>query len=176
MTISVSFPIFPRPWQGYDDPGLPIGMWIGQGETLGDASGGNQNVSLIFKGEGELLGARFYNLEQVEAHSTNLTLAVGSLVLENFDVNGPTGLADRRLHLPFGSDGVTNSALIDGIGPRLPKFLGRPVVVDVITQIRLQVANVLNETVFFTAQGFIWLPRSLLEDGGLRRPVDSMYG
>lgn len=176
MSVVANFPVLQRPWRGYADPGLPVGMWIAQGTVLGDATGGTQNVRFVFKTEGEPLGARFYNLEQLEVHSTLAGLAVGDLTLENFDIVGPTGLVNRRMHLAFESDGFTNASLKDGDGPKLPKFLGRPQLVGLPTQLQVTVNNTLNETLFFTGQGYIWEPRSLLEDGGLRRPLDSLYG
>jgi len=176
MTATADFPVTQRPWRGYTDPGLPVGMWIAQGTILGDASGGNQIINFVFKGEGEPLGARFYNVEQVEAHMTrNIGATVNAaMVLTNFDIVGPTGLVNRIVRVPLDTDGVTDSALtITSL--HLPIFLGRPQLVDLPTELTLRAFNTLNETLFFTAQGYIWEPRSLLVEGGLRRPVDSLY-
>lgn len=175
MTISAVFPVIQRPWKGYEDRGLPVGMWIAQGTTLGDASGGANNVIFVFKAEGEPLGARFYNIEQIEAHNTLPTNADAMLVIENFDIVGPTGLVNRRSHFNLLAS-VSDAALSAQEHTLLPIFLGRPQLVGLSSQIRLEGTNTLNETQFFTAQGYIWEPRSLLEDGGLRRPLDSLYG
>jgi len=175
MSILANFGIFQRPWRGYVERGLPVGMWIGQGSLLGTASGGAQSIGLVFKSEGEQLGARFYNVEQIEVHTTEVTATAAALVIENFDIVSTTGLINRRMTLPLGSDSVTDSAM-NTAGPRLPIFLGRPQLVGLSANLKAERSNSLNETLFFTAQGYIWEPRSLLEDGGLRRPLDSLYG
>jgi len=174
MTVAANFPVIQRPWAGYTDPGLPVGMWIAQGSLLGDASGGNQTIFFNFKGEGEPLGARFYNLEQVEVHSTrSVTQQNGTINLDNFDIVGSTGLINRRILVSIFAEGTTNSSMPP---LRLPIFVGRPQLVDLASDIALQMANVDLETIFFTGQGYIWEPRSLLMDGGLRRPLESLYG
>jgi len=175
MTVAATFPVIQRPWKGYEDRGLPVGMWIAQGTVLGDASGGSQNVIVVFKGEGDPLGARFYNIEQMEVHTTEFVAATGALSIENFDIVSSTGLVNRLIHIPLEDDAITSASLVTG-DVRLPIFLGRPQLVDLSSQLVLRRANVLNETLFFTAQGYIWEPRSLLQDGGLRRPLDSLYG
>ncbi len=176
MSVQAVFPVLQRPWRGYADPGLPVGMWIAQGTVLGDASGTNQGVVFVFKEEGEPLGGRFYNLEQMEVHSTLASLSFAALVLENFDIISTTGLVNREYHLRLTSDGITTSSLQEYQSAVLPIFMGRPSLVGLQTQLRVRVANTLNETLFFTGQGYIWEPRSLLVDGGLRRPIDGLYG
>jgi len=176
VTINANFPVVQRPWKGYEDRGLPVGMWVAQGSVQGDASGGQMTVAFNFKGEGEALGARFYNLEQIEVHTTANSVANGGLVIENFDIVATTGLINRQKHLAIESDGTTDASLRDGEGPRLPIFLGRPQLVDLATDLRVAIPNALNEVLFFTGQEYIWEPRSLLTDGGLRRPLDSLYG
>jgi len=175
MSITAVFPVLQRPWKGYDDPGLPVGMWIAQGLVTGDASGGSQRINFTFKGEGEPLGARFYNLEQMEAHSTLATTFGSALVLEGFDIISAAGLINRRIAIELISDGITDAEMLTA-GIRLPLFLGRPQLVDIASAIVYERNNVLNEATAFTAQGYIWEPRSLLQDGGLRRPLDSLYG
>jgi len=176
VSVVAEFPVLQRPWRGYDSPGLPAGMWIAQGTALGDASGGTQSVGFVFKDEAVPLGGRFYNLEQLSVHATFGTITDMALVLLNFDIVGSTGLVNREHHLTLSTDGVTTASLVDMDGPRLPLFLGRPSLVGLNTVLRIRTSNLNNETVFFTCQGYIWEPRSLLEDGGLRRPLDSLYG
>ena len=175
MSVVATFPVLQRPWRGYSDPGLPVGMWVAQGTILGDASGGTQAVLFNFKGEGDPLGGRFYNVEQIEAHSTTLSTASAELSLQSFDVIGSTGLVTRRIHFLLITDAITNASLqTDTI--RLPIFLGRPQLIDIASEVAFSTVNQLNETFFATAQGYIWEPRSVLTEGGLRRPLDSLYG
>jgi len=176
MAVAGIVTVTQRPWQGYSDPGLPVGMWVSQGTVLGDASGGNQSVIMRFKEEGDPLGARFYNIEQMEVHSTRQVGALrAGLLIENFDIISSTGLVNRQIHIAMQTDGITDSAMISG-NMKVPIFMGRPTLVGVSSQLTARTLNTLNETWFFTAQGYIWEPRSLLVDGGLRRPLDSLYG
>lgn len=176
MSVVATFPVLQRPWKGYEDRGLPVGMWIAQGSILGDASAGFASVFFIFKAEGEALGARFYNIEQLEVHTTRFTPSLaGGLVISNFDIISSTGLIDRSIHLEMEGDGDTDTNMLSQ-ATRMPIFLGRPQLVDLEAQVQISTTNTLNETLFATAQGYIWEPRSLLEDGGLRRPLDSLYG
>jgi len=175
MSVVTEFPVLQRPWKGYADRSLPVGMWIAQGTQLGDATGGTQAVLFIFKAEGQPLGARFYNVEQIEVHATVAVSSDAEMSIQNMDVIGSTGLVTRRYHLDLITDSVTNIALRPP-GGWLPIFLGRPQLVGISSELAFSAPNTLNETFFATAQGYIWEPRSLLNDGGLRRPVDSLYG
>ena len=175
MSVVADFPVIQRPWQGYIDPGLPVGMWIAQGTILGDASAGTQAVIFTFKGEGQPLGGRFYDVEQLEVHSTDPAGMPGEFSIQNMDVIGSTGLVTRRIHFDLASDGFTNTAMQTN-AIRLPLFLGRPQLIGIAAEIAFSTPNQDLETFFATAQGYIWEPRSLLTDGGLRRPIDSLYG
>jgi len=175
MAVTTNIDVHQRPWQGYDDPGLPVGMWIAQGTLLGTATGGAQDIGFVFKGEGDPLGARFFNIEQVEIHTTRVGTIEGSLILDNFDLVSATGLVNRRIHFTLISDGITDSSMRSDILP-LPIFMGRPLLPDLTTELRAEIINTDGETLFFTGQGYIWEPRSLLAPGGLRRPLDSLYG
>lgn len=175
MSVVADFPVIQRPWKGYADPGLPVGMWIAQGSILGDASGTAMSIIFVFKGEGEPLGGRYYNIEQLEVHTTDDVRNDGGLQIVNFDIVGSTGLITRTISLRLKGDDVTLSALEPGF-MKFPIFLGRPQLVDLEAQVLIRTANDDGETFFATAQGYIWEPRSLLVDGGLRRPVDSLYG
>ena len=175
MSVVADFPLIQRPWKGYSDPGLPVGMWVAQGTILGDASGGSQAVIFTIKGEGQPLGARFYNVEQVECNFTDQGNFPAELSIQNMDVIGSTGLVTRRLHFDLLTDGVTNSGLQTNT-IHVPIFLGRPQLIGIAAELVFATPNQLNETLFATAQGYIWEPRSLLTDGGLRRPLDSLYG
>jgi len=175
MSVSSVVFVHYRPWRGYQDPGLPTGMWVSQGTILGDAGGGTKTVIMRFKEEGLPLGGRFYNIEQLEIHDTDVGARNAVLRMVNFDILSATGLVNREVHLEMDSDGTTNVALSQS-GPRLPIFVGRPTLVGVTSQLEFGTPNSDGETFFATAQGYIWEPRSLLEDGGLRRPLDSLYG
>jgi len=54
-------------------------------------------------------------------------------------------------------------------------FLGGQVSAGVVTRVGFRTTNVTGTVLAFNAQGYYWGPRSILADGGLRRPLDGMY-
>jgi len=177
MTVIFDSHVQQRTWRGYDDPGLPVGMYITQGSVLGDVSGGNQLIIHTFKGEGEPASGRFYNIEQVDCHYTATGTEAIFLVATNWEVSGPTGLINRqwRATLQNNSNGV--GAMSTDLQFPLPLFLGITAPVpSLAAQLEIGVDNNDGETFFSTIQGYIWEPRSVMAEGGLRRPQDSLYG
>lgn len=178
MTISAQVTITQRLWRGWDDPGLPVGAYIASQTVTGDASGGTQIVFFDFAGEGDPVSGRYYNVEQLTAHHSDAATVEGTMRAINWESVGPTGLADRIWSLSFITDGVGDSGLnysrISGI---FPVFLGQPQPVPALAStLDVRIANSLNRVLFAQIQGYIWEPRSNMVDGGLRRPVEALYG
>lgn len=177
MTVSVSDGIATRAWRGYDDPGLPVGMYFAQNAVTGDASGGDMIVFFNFKGEGNPVSGRFFNLEQVNAfHSVNTTKA-GHFVANNWETVGPVGLANRQWTFQLVDNGNDVAAMNPALTPALPIFLGSAApLADLAATFEVGINNVDLTSLVVTIQGYIWEPRSIQAEGGLRRPVDSLYG
>jgi len=156
-----------RPWRGYDDPGLPVGMYISQGTVLGDASGGSMQINIVFRNAGVAASGRFYNIEQLEIHVTSeLGATEGFLTFNNFELVGATGLVNRTLRFILTNNAGATSALDFSEAPRLPIFLGiTSPVAGLATDVRVGIDNINTETLFATIQGYIWEPR-----------LDSLYG
>jgi len=177
VTISVVNGISIRPWRGYDDPGLPVGMWFAQNAVTGDGSGGSMAVLFEFKSEAEPVSGRFFNLEQLTAHSSNIINVACSLQLTNFETLGPVGLVNRnwRFEVQDNSNGV--AAMNSFTQVPLPLFMGSVApVASLAAQLAVSKINVNITSFVVTVQGYIWEPRSIQAEGGLRRPVDSLYG
>ena len=177
MTVSVINGISIRPWRGYDDPGLPVGMYFAQNAVTGDASGGDMSVIFQFKGEAEPVSGRFFNLEQFNVFHSDITEQAGALTAVNWETIGPVGLVNRqwRFELQNNSNGV--SAINNEIYIPLPIFFGSVApVAELAAQIILSVDNINLTSLVATIQGYIWESRSIQAAGGLRRPVDSLYG
>jgi len=178
MTVILLSSIRQRIWRGYDDPGLPVGMYIGFASLAGDASGGSQRIIFVYKTEGDNVSGRFFNLEQFDLNRAGdaATVSVG-LAPQNFDRAGDTPIPeqDYRAQLVENSrSGVT--ALDYAALPPLPIFLGQlSLTQDDATQLIVNVLNVNNTTLRATIQGYIWEQRSIQAEGGLRRPSDSLY-
>jgi len=176
VSIEVTVPIINRPWRGYDDPGLPSGMWVAQGTIIGDATGGFTQVSFNFHIAGAPLSARFYNLEQLEVHKNNDAAQLMGLTLVNFDV-APIGVPNRVIQLSLSpTDVQTDAAALDNVAVDLPLFLGRTITAGLATQLIVSGVNVDAVSLNAMAQGYTWEQRSVQAPGGLRRPTDSLYG
>ncbi len=177
MTIFAETTVRQRLWRGWQDPGLPVGAYIASITVTGDASGGSEFIDFNFAGEGEPVSGRFYNIEQVSSHVAPAASAVGSMTAINWESVGPTGLADRVWLLSWITDGVTAGAMDSQHNPKIPVFLGQPQPIpDLASVVRFLTINVLNRVLFAQIQGYIWQPRSVSVDGGLRRPVEALYG
>lgn len=176
MTVTAINSISPRPWRGYDDPGLPVGMYFAQNAVTGDASGGLMNVFFTFKGEGEPVSGRFYNLEQINIFHSDPAAKVGRVVVSNFETLGPVGLVNRQRKFNLTSN-ASVSAMGDLLYFPLPWFLGSVApVVSLAADLQVGILNVDLTSLVVSIQGYIWEPRSVQAEGGLRRPVDSLYG
>lgn len=177
MSVVVSNIVSIRPWRGYDDPGLPVGMYFAQNAVTGDASGGGQTIIFVFKGEAEPVSGRFFNIEQINAIHTDTTLTQCSLLANNWETIGPVGLVNRqwRFEVEGNNNGV--AAMTDQVHLLLPLFLGSAAPLrDLSSQLEFRHTNIDLSSWIVTIQGYIWEPRSVQAEGGLRRPVDSLYG
>lgn len=176
MTVLTNVHVNRRAWRGYDEPGLPVGIYIAQGLVTGDATGGDMRLLFGFKEEGDAASGRFYNLEQVDLHTSNTSAANMDMRAENFDFVGAAGLINRQWAARTRNTGIVTALSTDTQFP-LPLFLGLAApVASLVSQIIIQTPNVDGVAFHATIQGFIWEPRSILAEGGLRRPLDSIFG
>lgn len=177
MTVKFSAHVAQRAWRGYDDPGLPVGQWISQGAVAGDATGGEMIVSFIFRAGGAAASGRYYNLEQIEAfHSDPLNQDM-ALQATNWDELGDVGLINRQWQAFLKGNSNFVAAMSTSEQFPLPIFLGLTSPVPALScELEISTNNANMESLVVTGQGYIWEPRSVLAEGGLRRPVDSLYG
>jgi len=177
MTVSVANAISIRQWRGYDDPGLPVGMYFAQNAVTGDASGGRMLVIFEFKGEGAPVSGRFFNVEQINIFHSDFTARAGFIQATNFETLGPVGLVNRQWKTQLTGNGNSVGALTAPQYFPLPVFLGSVApVASLAAQLEVGTTNIDLTSYVVTIQGYIWEPRSVQAEGGLRRPVDSLYG
>ncbi len=168
-----------RIWRGYDDPGLPAGMYVAHLAQAGDASGGTLRIVFEFKKEADPVSARFYNLEQFSAHQTGTAININAaLTTQNFDRAGNDQIPAMEwvYELHENSRASVIAANFREL-PQFPIFLGQ-ISLDIsdATLVIVETGNVDGSTLFATIQGYIWEPRSTQAPGGLRRPADSLFG
>lgn len=168
-----------RLWRGYDDPGLPVGTWVGWVNVQHDASGGDASAILNLEPSSEpdlRLTGRFYNVEALEIFGTQGTNDTGELLIVNFSVLIDNAATNRAWTFNvFGNQGG-NQALELLQQLSRPLFLGQARTPGIDASIRATIDNVDTEDHTLWAEGYIWEGRSTQSEGGLRRPVDSLYG
>jgi len=177
VTVSFRAHVARRSWRGYDDPGLPVGSYITQGAVTGNMSGGNMLVIFEFREEGQAASGRFYNIEQMEVHCTADPTRNIFMQSTNFDIIGAAGLINRNWAAELENNANGISAMVTIRQFPLPIFLGIAAPVPSLSaQVEVGTPNIDLEAFTATLQGYIWEPRSVLSEGGLRRPLDSLYG
>lgn len=155
-------------------------MYVAQASAVGDGTGGDLRIIFRFKTEGGPVSARFFNIEQI-----SLFLDLSAETTKNcalncagFDRVGNEVMQDREWSGQLTNNtrsGIT--ALIYDRLPPFPIFLGQS---DISpggsSSVGMGTDNVDTEVLRGTIQGYIWDPRSVSAEGGLQRPVQSLYG
>jgi len=163
--------------QGYAQPGLPEGYWLGSVTMEGDASGGTITGSLIFSEATPALNSRIYSLEQFALFTLNEDADREiNLFTDNLGHDGPAALTNRWTLSTLGEAAGTNSALRPESATLLPLFLGSMRIVGIVTRIGVLLSNPGAARDYrFEAQGYWWGARAVLVDGGVKRPPNGLY-
>lgn len=178
MSVAIVTPIVPRMWRGYDDPGLPESTYIAYAVSLGDGSGGTNSIEFLFKDEGIPASGRFYNIEQINVFTTQIVTAAAHLQIRNFEQLGPflIGAREFRFEIQPSSNSVSCINFNEGFPP-LPLFLGQSSrFIGTNSLVEVGTDNTAVVILSANIQGFVWGPRSIMAEGGLRRPLDALYG
>lgn len=167
-----------RIWRGYDDPGLPMGAWFGWVQSTGDLSGGSNVAALVIEPEGQPLTGNFYNLEALEVTTSEDLSVIGQAALTIINLSGEMAGAffNREWTVELRGNTRLNAAMPIAALLARPLFLGQSDQAQVPTQMQLTTANVDGEVVVMRAEGFIWGARATQAPGGLRRPIEALYG
>lgn len=178
MSVAFSFRVDYRPYSGYRDPSLPIGAWTSQAGAVGNASGGIITLDFLFQRDGDPLVTELFNLEQLAVDTSSEAVREFIMTTISMDNLSPSRLASPQIwHFQTnGAPGLGQSAVSLETGTMLPLWFGPPNREEGDSGIRLQTQNV--DLVFYaiTFQGYIWGPRSILAEGGPRRPVGGLFG
>lgn len=186
MTVAGTIRPLYRPYRGYDDPGLPDGIWWARGALQGDGSSGSAILTVEFKAQAAEVQAlnRLFSLEesmitmvgtdrnvQVEFENwdaVNFDPLTGQLV--GADVKGTIVLVGSSSGGGISQDFGKES----GVGGR--KFMGAPLKNIGSTDILFQVPNTDGDQLHVFLQGYWWETRAINAPGGPRRPVDGLLG
>jgi len=175
MSVSVDTQHFRRPFAGWEDPALPEAIWVASSSALGDGGGGVREIRVVLQAAGQARSGNMFSLEQLTLRETNLSGTNYLVETVNMDtVGGLVGQAGYMQTL-----GLTN--LVDGSAnvaqgkTAQPLFLGAPFAIG-IAVVAFRTDNITGQTFSVFAQGYIWGPRSILAEGGPRRPAGSIFG
>lgn len=178
MTVGFSFRVDIRPYSGYSDPGLPIASWIAQGGAAGDASGGFLFMEFHFQRDDDPLISEMFNLETMTVDTSASSQDLGTiqtLNMDNLSLNRPVTDQLKRF-VAQSSPAAFATASMEIQASFDPWWLGAPNRVEGDSGLRVKWVNTLNRLFLVTLGGYVWGPRSVLADGGPRRPVGNLYG
>jgi len=170
--ITVVIPEY-RGEYGFADPGLPTAVWQVSGLTTGDASGGTNALQVNLKSAGQPVG-EFFSLEQLSTRNEEAADNAMLLSVAGMETFGPDG-EERRWSLPDALIEASTSLLLPltSANPRL--FIGRAGNTATAGTLTIQTSNGDGEDVRVSMMGYVWTPRSILVDGGIRRPVSGLF-
>jgi len=178
MTIGVGQRVRHVPFRGANDPSLPSGIWQGDVESTGDASGGTNSVDFIFANSGEEDDS-FYSLEQFGDQLDQDSARARLFIINNqHNYRAPTTPITSSYQAEEAGVGLSSRtgwpAHAMGF---LPLFLGTspPAVALVQLFIRWTVTNVNTIAYRVHAWGYRWGPRAFDTPTGPRRPLGGVF-
>jgi len=179
VTVTGVFRYDVRPYSGYSDPGLPVAAYVAQAGLAGDASGGTAVLNFIFMGEQEEQITELFNLEQISIDTDSATVENILMETVNMDTLARNRAASpQKWHLSTVALPATgDSALPVEQMAGFPLWLGAPnlLAVSGTAQLRFRFNNADLRLYAITIQGYIWSARSILAEGGPRRPAEGLF-
>lgn len=178
MSITTESRVEMRPWNGFEDPGLPEGAWVASDIVSGDGSGGFMRVNFNFFLANDPLSSRMFSLEQWSAGFGTSLLgdALGLIQITGFDRLTTARLMQDRF---YAFDLIDTLLVATAARPeQFPRsiWLGPPGEAGTGAAVSFQTANLNTVGMRVTAQGYVWGPRSRLAAGGPRRPPGPVFG
>jgi len=176
MAVVAEIVVESRRYSGWIDPRYPIGYWQAALTVVGDATGGNLGISLVFQSALAVsLNSQLYSVERLSIVAED---SINRIVkLSGVNMGGPANLG-------FTHEYAVSLEVITGPGGTavrgqdmafLPLFLGSQRIPGITASLSLLTSNT-NDTVFrLEAEGYRWSPRSVLIDGGPQRPPTGLY-
>lgn len=177
MSVTATGSLKTRPYSGFIEKGLPVGIWTGEVQVVANGTGGTSIARINFQ---EATLSRFYwflSLEQLMIKSVNaadFTLRMRTQNLdENFSNDPVWGIRMQAIEVSTPNSAIEHS---DANMFLKATFLGRVRFKETTSFIAWDMANVNGEVLTVLAQGYIWEPDAVNAPGGLRRPAQGLYG
>lgn len=175
MTVTGVFGYNIRPYTGYSDQGLPIGSYIAQGGLVGDASGGTLVFNFEFMPEQDELVTEIFNLEALSLDTNSATgedVVMTTVNMDQLSRNRPVSAKTYKWDVTP-CVGLAVGSINQVFSDNLPIWLGSPNLSARAGSgnLRFRWVNTDLRLYAVTIEGYIWGPRSILADGGPRRPI-----
>jgi len=180
MTVIESLDPRYEAWAGGPvELGYPSATWEAAGAILGDASGGDMQVSVQFTTFTDRLSGQIFSLEQ-------LSIRLSATGANSIRI-ATSGFRSFITGLPYIETWVTNTISIDDtlagqaleLGVATPHILlgQQSVSLPVILAATLNVSrdNIDTDTMQVGFRGYVWDPRATQVAGGPKRPAEGLF-
>lgn len=172
MSVVVAELVKRIPFQGEEDPALPIGMWGFSLQATGDVSGNVLACTAILASASQAKSGSMFSLE----HFNMQTNTVGS-ELVRVEIIGAAFPWDIT---PDYTADISGTFSTGAQNPRsllaLPYFLGWQDRAATALSVAFTMENIDATVLTVMAVGYIWSPRSRSVPGGPKRPTGALYG
>jgi len=185
MSVASTMEYQLRPFAAERIPGNPGGLWAVHGVVVGDASGGVRSMTHLFQALPTISNSNFYSIEQIQINDTNVETTAVILQINSMDAIFPrfelAANTQRFWDIPMVNIAIPGGPQVSAMEwdrqRQTPWFVGQasrnPSLAALMV---LTTANNDGARINATVQGYWWPPGAMNEEGGLKRPVGSIYG
>lgn len=177
MAVVAQIVVESRRYSGWLDPRYPIGYWQAALSVIGDATGGNLAIDLLFQPAfPAFLNSQMYSVERFALRSTESSDRVVSISTVN--MGGPSNLVfsnEYAVQIRSIANVTTAAAGQDQSQNLVPWFIGSQRQAGTSASLSLITSNLDGITFKLEAEGYRWSARSVLVDGGPQRPPTGPY-
>jgi len=179
MAVSASDSVRYQPFEGSEDPSLPIGYWQCDIDSTGDASGGVHSLSHVLVPSGQP-DPSLWSLEQVALQHDAVTQLSFILVFTNqHNPNDPTTPITSTLINTTQAVGLDGRIGLQGrFGASIPYFIGRSAGREASAALTIRLAVTNTDGIAFRSHlfGYRWGGRAFFTPTGPRVPPGSVFG
>lgn len=170
-----------RPYGAFDDPALPVGIWVARREVTGDATGGNVEILVVFADTSQPRTQQLFSLEQITVGvigaGTETDVVLETVNLDPDLAGKNNANASQRWFLTMKQAAALGRSALTPESARAMAgvFLGRQQVDFTLTGVNTLFNNVNTGVHLVRAQGYVWGPRSVSIPSGPLRPIPGLY-
>jgi len=156
------------PWQGWISRALPTGVWKANFVVVGDGSGGERLVDVVFKPANVVASNQLYSLEHITVSDGDNNDKIMEVATAGFAATfGSDWGASFRI---LATSSTARLAVEDAVAIR-GSFLGELTrTLPAIVFIRARVTNVTGAAFAGVMAGWVWGPEAKSAPGGPQRP------